>query len=199
MSLYVCPLCAVQEKLDSLSGNREPTSSDRYHQELYEADPQTSKSFKSKLGAAGNKVSQSKASHKLRAQTSRIVSSFKAQQSVVSSIVRNFSGHKDGVWQVTTKTGQPIIGSASADHTCCIWGIESGRCLLQYQGHSGSVNSIKFHPTKDLVLTASGDGSAHIWQVNRQVLRNKKKGFFLLLISFALRNVKILMRKCFHT
>lgn len=156
----------VQEKLDSLSGNREPTSGERYHQELYEADPQTSKSFKSKLGAAGNKVSQSKASHKLRAQTSRIVSSFKAQQSVVSSIVRNFSGHKDGVWQVTTKTGQPIIGSASADHTCCIWGIESGRCLLQYQGHSGSVNSIKFHPSKDLVLTASGDGSAHIWQVN---------------------------------
>ncbi|KAG4067125.1 hypothetical protein HA402_000116 [Bradysia odoriphaga] len=164
---------ALQEKLDSLSGNQ-PTS-ERYHQELYEADPQTSKSFKSKLGAAGNKVSQSKASHKLRAQTSRIVSSFKAQQSVVSSIVRNFSGHKDGVWQVTAKTGQPIIGSASADHTCCIWGVESGRCLLQYQGHSGSVNSIKFHPNKDLVLTASGDGSAHIWQgaVNWEVPSRK--------------------------
>lgn len=123
------------------------------------------KSLKSKLGtasaaAAGNKV---KASHKLRAQTSRIVSSFKGQ-SVVSSIVRDFNGHKDGVWQVTTKSGQPIVGTASADHTAAIWGIDSGRCLLQYQGHCGSVNSIKFHPNKELVLTGSGDGTAHIWQ-----------------------------------
>ncbi|PSN38487.1 WD repeat-containing protein 37 [Blattella germanica] len=49
-------------------------------------------------------------------------------------------------------------------HTACIWSIESGRCLLQYQGHSGSVNSIRFHPNRDLVLTASGDQTAHVWQ-----------------------------------
>lgn len=103
-------------------------------------------------------------SYKIRAQTSRIVSSFKAQ-SVVSSLVRDFTGHKDGVWQVTSKQNQPIIGTASADHTACIWSVETGRCLLQYQGHhSGSVNSMKFHNSKDLVLTASGDGTAHIWQ-----------------------------------
>jgi WD repeat-containing protein 37 len=104
-----------------------------------------------------------KASHKLRAQTSRIVSSFKAQ-SVVTSLIRDYVGHTDGVWQVTTKLSQPIIGTASADHTACIWGIDNARCLLQYQGHSGSVNSIKFHPNRDLVLTASGDCTAHIWQ-----------------------------------
>ena len=33
-----------------------------------------------------------------------------------------------------------------------------------YTGHSGSVNSFAFHPTQDLALTASGDGSAHIWK-----------------------------------
>ena len=119
-----------------------------------------SKSLKSKITNAGGKV---KASHKIKAQTSRIVSSFKAQ-TVVSTVVREFCGHKDGVWQVAAKVGQPIIGTASADHTACIWGIESGRCLLQYQGHAGSVNSIKFHQHRDLVLTASGDGTAHIWQ-----------------------------------
>lgn len=99
------------------------------NQDVIDADG-AHKSLKSKLTASG-KV---KASHKIRAQTSRIVSSFKAQ-SVVSSIVRDFCGHKDGVWQVSAKVGQPIIGTASADHTACIWGIESGRCLLQYQGH----------------------------------------------------------------
>uniref|UniRef100_A0A240SX86 WD repeat-containing protein 37 n=1 Tax=Glossina pallidipes TaxID=7398 RepID=A0A240SX86_GLOPL len=129
-----------------------------------------SKSLKSKF-SSGGKV---KASHKIKAQTSRIVSSFK-NQSVVSSVMREFCGHKDGVWQVAAKFGQPILGTSSADHTACIWGIESGRCLLQYTGHAGSVNSIKFHHNRDLVLTASGDGTAHIWQaaVNWEV---SKKG-----------------------
>lgn len=42
---------------------------------------------------SANKV---KASHKLKAQTSRIVSSFKQQQSVVCSVVREYNGHKVG-------------------------------------------------------------------------------------------------------
>lgn len=165
----------MQEKLDAVSGGppREGTSGDRFvPQDFFEADVVSNKSLKSKLGAAGNKV---KASHKLRAQTSRIVSSFKGQ-SVMSSISREFCGHKDGVWQVTTKTGQPIIGTASADHTACVWGIDSGRGLLQYIGHSGSVNSIKFHPTKELVLTGSGDATAHIWQGAVKYEQSSRKG-----------------------
>ena len=51
-----------------------------------------------------------------------------------------------------------------SDHTARIWWIESGSCLLQYQGHNGSVNSIRFHPSQDLVITASGDQTAHIWR-----------------------------------
>lgn len=50
------------------------------------------------------------------------------------------------------------------DGTACVWSIESGRCLLQYQGHKGSVNSMRFHPTKDLIMTASGDQTCHLWQ-----------------------------------
>ena len=57
-----------------------------------------------------------------------------------------------------------LLGTASADHTAIVWGMHSGRALLQYTGHKGSVNSLRFHPSKELVLTASGDGSVHIWQ-----------------------------------
>lgn len=116
------------------------------------------KKLKSKLTASGTK-----AGYKIRAQTSRIVSSFKTQ-SIVSSLVRDFTGsHSDGIWQVTASTNQPLIATASADHLACIWSIDTGRCLLKYEGHGGSVNSIKFHPTKDLLLTASGDLTAHIF------------------------------------
>ncbi|XP_008193980.1 WD repeat-containing protein 37 isoform X4 [Tribolium castaneum] len=107
---------------------------------------------------------KSKTAHKLKAQTSKIVSSFKAPQ-YNCGLVKSYIGHKDGVWEVSVaRPGVPVIGTASADHSACIWSIETTRCLLQYQGHTGSVNSIRFHPAKDLVLTGSGDCSAHIWQ-----------------------------------
>ncbi len=45
----------------------------------------------------------------------------------------------------------------------------NGFCVQQYCGHTGSVNSIRFHPkfftdATNLILTASGDSEAHIWQ-----------------------------------
>lgn len=138
------------------------TQTDEVAGSFLAAASSTHKSLKAKLSSATG-GSKAKASNKIKAQTSRIVSSFKAP-TVVSTVVREFGGHKDGIWQVAAKAGQPIIGTASADHTACIWGVESARCLLQYQGHAGSVNSIKFHQQRDLVLTGSGDGTAHIWQ-----------------------------------
>ena len=55
-----------------------------------------------------------KPGHRLKAQTSRIVSSFKAP-AMICALTREFSGHKDGCWDVTTsRIGLPIIGSASA-------------------------------------------------------------------------------------
>jgi WD repeat-containing protein 37 len=125
------------------------------------ADFETSegKKLKSKLTASGTK-----AGYKIRAQTSRIVSSFKTQSIVSSLLARDFTGaHSDGVWEVIASASQPLIATASADHLACIWSIDTGRCLLKYEGHGGSVNSIRFHPTKDLLLTASGDNTAHIW------------------------------------
>lgn len=50
------------------------------------------------------------------------------------------------------------------DHTACVWSVEWGKCLLQYTGHQGSVNSIRFHPSRDIALTSSGDNTAHVWQ-----------------------------------
>ncbi|XP_043273698.1 WD repeat-containing protein 37 [Venturia canescens] len=128
-------------------------------------DYDTKNPLKPKVSSAGS-VQKVKASHKLKAQTSKIVSSFK-NPTMSCSMQRQYTGHRDGVWEVSVgRSGQPIIATASADHTARVWGTESGRCLLQYIGHSGSVNSVRFHPTRDLALTASGDGSAHVWQAS---------------------------------
>lgn len=58
-----------------------------------------------------------------------------------------------------------------SDHTARIWCVETGSCLLQYTGHIGSVNSLSFNPNSTnlndlIVVTSSGDQSAHIWKAN---------------------------------
>lgn len=55
-----------------------------------------------------------KTAHKLKAQTSKIVSSFKTPH-FNYGLVKEYIGHKDGVWEVSVaRPGQPIIGTASA-------------------------------------------------------------------------------------
>lgn len=106
-----------------------------------------------------------------KVSTSRIVSSFKMPNNqggnMYSRLVQRYIGHKDGIWEVSCALSlpQPVLGSASADHTARIWNVESGQCLISYTGHSGSVNSIRFHPSEMLTCTGSGDGSCHIWRM----------------------------------
>ena len=39
-------------------------------------------------------------------------------------------GHRDGIWDIcVSRLGNPLIGTASADKTARIWGVDSGRCL----------------------------------------------------------------------
>lgn len=35
-------------------------------------------------------------------------------------------------------------------------------CVMVYSGHSGSVNSVRFRDSNQLMLTASGDGTVHL-------------------------------------
>ncbi|XP_070535495.1 WD repeat-containing protein 37-like isoform X2 [Ptychodera flava] len=146
--------------------------------EIYQNEKGTADGMDSVDGASkfSVKVKENKGTSQLsqklkttyKASTSKIVSSFKTGTSASSSmcqIVRPFRGHRDGVWEVCgARFGQPIIGTASADRTARLWHIETGACLLQYLGHSGSVNSIRFHPNEPLAVTASGDHEAHVWR-----------------------------------
>lgn len=153
----------LQEKVDNLNERleRETALYEKHGIDCPDFEHVTKSASKYKGLGSSQKL---KTAHKLKAQTSKIVSSFKGP-TIGCSLVSQFSGHRDGVWDVSVaRPGQALIGTASADHSACIWSVEKGRCLLQYLGHQGSVNSIKFHPSRDLVLTASGDQTAHIWQ-----------------------------------
>ncbi|XP_071567393.1 WD repeat-containing protein 37 [Temnothorax nylanderi] len=157
----------LQEKIDILNDRLERECYGSGERSLPPADltdyPETKNLSKQKSMGA-NSAQKIKTSHKLKAQTSKIVSSFKTP-SMTCTMQREYVGHRDGVWEVSVgRSGQPIIATASADHTARIWTTDNSRCLLQYIGHNGSVNSVRFHPNRELALSASGDCSAHVWQ-----------------------------------
>lgn len=172
-TLYVENL-SLQEKIDVLSERleRESVINEKQGFDVADCDVGSSKGTSKQKSVTGSSQ-KIKTAHKLKAQTSKIVSSFKGP-TLSCTLVREFSGHRDGIWEVAVaRPGQPLIGTASADHSACIWSVETGRCLLQYLGHTGSVNSIRFHPSRDLVLTASGDQCTHVWQaaVNWELMK----------------------------
>ncbi|XP_037311896.1 WD repeat-containing protein 37-like [Pungitius pungitius] len=128
-------------------------------------DP-TKGALKTKASHSTSQLSQ-KLKTTYKASTSKIVSSFKATAGsrALCQLLKEYAGHRDGIWDLgITRTPPVVLGTASADHSALLWSIETGKCLLRYAGHAGSVNSIKFHPTEQMALTASGDQTAHIWR-----------------------------------
>ncbi|XP_026147498.1 WD repeat-containing protein 37-like [Mastacembelus armatus] len=128
-------------------------------------DP-TKGALKTKASHSTSQLSQ-KLKTTYKASTSKIVSSFKATTGSrdLCQLLKEYVGHRDGIWDLSITRTQPVVlGTASADHSALLWSIETGKCLLKYAGHAGSVNSIKFHPTEQMALTASGDQTAHIWR-----------------------------------
>ncbi|XP_061121248.1 WD repeat-containing protein 37 isoform X1 [Syngnathus typhle] len=122
--------------------------------------------LKTKASHSTSQLSQ-KLKTTYKASTSKIVSSFKATAGsrALCHLQKEYVGHRDGIWDLGVTRTQPVVlGTASADHSALLWSIETGKCLLKYGGHAGSVNSIKFHPTEQMALTASGDQTAHIWR-----------------------------------
>ncbi|VDD82106.1 unnamed protein product [Mesocestoides corti] len=131
------------------------------------------------------KLMASQLSHRLKLQykqsTSRLVSSFRPVSGGLSltasgtgpgsnpdpsrsgswKFIHSFTGHRDGIWEVTCFRN--LVATASADATVRVWNNSKfANCLLVYSGHSGSVNSVRFRERGNLMLTCSGDGTAHL-------------------------------------
>ncbi|CAG2122841.1 unnamed protein product, partial [Medioppia subpectinata] len=110
-----------------------------------------------------------KSTYKLKASGRNI---FKGQN-ISGHLINKYEWHKDGLWYITTtaKQQKQFIATASADGTACVCDVTKMDAnispFLSYVGHSGcSVNCVKFHPNYDLVMTAAGDGTTHIWRPN---------------------------------
>lgn len=133
-------------------------------------DPITSPRGKRRQGEkeqGSKRVERTKASTLEGTLTPQARGSF--QKRDVWTSTRVLEGHRDGVWEVTPcpwSLGR--VGTASADRTARVWSLahnSSTYAHVQYVGHIGSVNSIRFHPKERLVCTAAGDASVHVWKL----------------------------------
>jgi len=178
--LYASNL-ALQEQVETLSGQLGEASCGEVATVAagpLESNDATEYSSKNKKSLLSQRIKTT-----YKQSTSKLVSSFRTAAPAYS-MVREFRGHRDGVWEVSVSRsqGQQVIASAAVDHSARIFSIESGHCLMRYTGHRGSVNAVRFHPTQDLALTSSGDGTAHIWRAtlpngtNTEALRSQSSG-----------------------
>lgn len=119
--------------------------------------------------AASHLSQKIKSTYKLKT-SSKI---FKGQSNSSSHLIGTYEWHKDGIWYITSSQkngGRQYIATASADSTvniCDVSKIDQSSNLYPiaiYTGHQSSVNCVKFHQNNDLMLTASGDGTAQIWR-----------------------------------
>ncbi|KAF8764150.1 WD repeat-containing protein 37 [Argiope bruennichi] len=160
---------ALKDKIEALNEQleREPAAAIERTDTFDSGEPSVVKTKGKRESITASQLSQKiKSTYKLKASTSRIVSTFKAP-SLACRLFKEYLGHRDGVWEVScSRHGPALIATASADHTAKIWDIHSGNCIVQYWGHKGSVNSIRFHPSQDLVVSSSGDQTAHVWCVS---------------------------------
>ena len=82
-----------------------------------------------------------------------------------------FVSCRDIIWDVCWNPRDEessTFASASADRTAKIWRYDpqqkTAGALATYTAHTGSVNSVRFHPTQPILCTASGDRTLHIWK-----------------------------------
>ncbi len=95
-----------------------------------------------------------------------------------------FTGHQDWVYQVSFSPDGKTIATASADRTVKLWNIDGNFCKLSsetaflrnlaknpQQRHSSEVNWVSFHPSGELIATASDDNTVKLWSFDGRLLR----------------------------
>ncbi|KAL4916311.1 WD40-repeat-containing domain protein [Aspergillus aurantiobrunneus] len=75
--------------------------------------------------------------------------------------IRRLEGHTAGVLDVCFD--DRYIVSCSKDHTICVWDRHTGALVRSLLGHRGPVNAVQLRG--DLIVSASGDGVAKLWNV----------------------------------
>jgi WD40 repeat protein/serine/threonine protein kinase/energy-coupling factor transporter ATP-binding protein EcfA2 len=115
-----------------------------------------------------------------------------------------FEGHRDWLWTVdisangelaasgsgplrlpTTQQGEEVV---SIDTSIRIWRIDTGEEILRLDGHSNTVDSVKFLPDNERILSSAWDGLIILWDINTGERLNIYRGHDGAVYKLALLN-----------
>ncbi|MBV7335484.1 WD40 repeat domain-containing protein [Chloroflexi bacterium TSY] len=95
--------------------------------------------------------------------------SLKIQDSMTGEELLTFPGHIDAVYSVSySASGKWLI--TSGDLTAKIWDAESKRNIQSLSGHRETVRTAAFSPDERLIVTASQDKTAKVWNAKTSEL-----------------------------
>ena len=57
-----------------------------------------------------------------------------------------------------SETGNTFV-SAGCDRQALIWDLRNGQSVQSFEGHESDINSVKYHPNGDAIVTGSDDGT----------------------------------------
>lgn len=66
-----------------------------------------------------------------------------------------------------------LFSSQGCDRQALIWDLRSGQCgqcVQSFEGHNSDINSVKYHPNGDAIVTGSDDGTVSVAPVLPEAL-----------------------------
>ncbi len=95
---------------------------------------------------------------------------------------RVLSGHKDGygrsfaVTALAFHPSAPLLATGATDETVRLWDLREGRQVALLQGHTGTIENLRFSADGRRLLSSSQDSTVHIWNVANGRLRATLNG-----------------------
>ncbi|OQR72633.1 WD repeat domain-containing protein 83-like [Tropilaelaps mercedesae] len=107
----------------------------------------------------------------LTAGSDRTVKLWNPTKASPNESLQTFVGHGLDVLDCRSSCDNSLVVTASADKSCALYDVQTGRSLRRWRGHAGSVLCVAFNEDASLVLSGGIDGIVGIWDVRNKNAR----------------------------